>query len=249
MVGNEDDKIPLFNGNDYANWTDAMKFQLKSKGAHVWDAVASKKWYLKNKTKISKDDQKFNSIALQTIKRALSNDVKMRLGKYTFARNLWLNIEDTYQAQYQSAREDTSQKSDEELSKDMLSTEENNLLFASSQSKENIGLDELSNDSCYDDEVLSKEKEEDLLILKDKILITKNEDLKKLKEDFLIAIENTKKKIRFYPINVFDKIENMFMVILSELETVLKINELLHELWMESKNSRRACKSQVDTKN
>ena len=49
-------------------------------------------------------------------------------------------------------------KSDEELSKDMLSTEENNLLFASSQSKENIGLDELSNDSCYDDEVLSDEK-------------------------------------------------------------------------------------------
>ena len=64
----------------------------------------------------------------------------------------------------------------------MLSTEENNLLFASSQNKENIGLDELSNDSYYDDEVLSKEKEEDILIIKDKSMITKNEDLKKLKE-------------------------------------------------------------------
>ena len=113
MAGNVDDKIPLFNGDDYANWRDAMKFQLKSKGAHVWDAVASKKWYLKNKTRISKDDQKFNSIALQTIERALSNDVKMRLGHYTSARKLWLKIEDTYQAKCQSAGEDTSQKYDE----------------------------------------------------------------------------------------------------------------------------------------
>ena len=76
-----------------------------------------------------------------------------------------------------------------------------------------------------------------------------NEYLKKFKKDFLIAIENTKKKISFYPINVFDKIENMFMVTLSELETVFKINELLHGLWMESKNSRTTCKSLVDTKN
>ena len=82
----------------------------------------------------------------------------MRLEHYTYARKLWLKIEDTYQAHYQSAREDTSQKYDEELSKDMLSTEENNLSFVSLKNKENIGLDELSNDSCYDDEVLSKEK-------------------------------------------------------------------------------------------
>ena len=81
-----------------------MKFQLKSEGAHVWDAVARKKWYLKNKTIISKDDQKFNSIALQTIKRALTNDVKMRLGHYTSARKLWVNIEHTYQAQYKCKR-------------------------------------------------------------------------------------------------------------------------------------------------
>ena len=98
MDGNEDDKIPLFNGYDYANWRDAMKFQLKSKGAHVWDVVASKKWYLKNKTRISKDDQKFNYITFQTIKRALSNDFRMRLGHYTYARNIWLKIEDTYKA-------------------------------------------------------------------------------------------------------------------------------------------------------
>ena len=41
----------------------------------------------------------------------------------------------------------------------------------------------------------------------------------------------------------------MFMVTLSELETIFKINELLHGLWMESKNSRRICKSPVNTEN
>ena len=41
----------------------------------------------------------------------------------------------------------------------------------------------------------------------------------------------------------------MFMVTLSELETIFKINELLHGLWMESKNSRRTCKSLVDPEN
>ena len=82
----------------------------------------------------------------------------MRLGNYTSAINIWLKIEDMYQAKYQSAGKDTSKKFDEEISEDMLSSEENNPSFVSSQSKENIGLDEISNDSCYDDEVISKEK-------------------------------------------------------------------------------------------
>ena len=108
-----DVQVPLFDGADYADWREAMKKQLKSKGAHVWNAVASKKWYLKNKTRISKDNKKFNSIALQTIKRAVSNDVKMGLGNYTSAKKLWLKIEDTYQSKYQIPTEDTSQKYDE----------------------------------------------------------------------------------------------------------------------------------------
>ena len=74
---------------------------------------------------------KFNSIALQTIKRSLSNGVKMRLGHYTSATKLWLKIEDTYQAKYQSAGEEISKKSDEEISEDMLSSKENNPSFVS----------------------------------------------------------------------------------------------------------------------
>ena len=126
MAGNEDDKIPLFNGDDYANWRDAMKFQLKSKGAHVQDAVASKKWYLKNKTRISKDDQRFNSIALQTIKKALSNDVKIKIGFCTIARNLWLKLEETYQEKDQRPKQDSNKKSNEDRREDLKDDEEIN---------------------------------------------------------------------------------------------------------------------------
>ena len=96
-----DVKIPLFDGVDYVDWREDVKKKLKSKGAHVWDAVASKKWYLKNKTRMSKDDQRFNSIALQTIKKSLSNDVKIKIVFGTIARNLWLKLEETYRAKYQ----------------------------------------------------------------------------------------------------------------------------------------------------
>ena len=91
-----DVQVPLFDGADYVDWREAVKKQLKSKGAHVWDVVASNKWYLKNKTRMSKNDQRFNSIALKTIKKALSNDVKIKIGFCTVSRNLWLKLEETY---------------------------------------------------------------------------------------------------------------------------------------------------------
>ena len=50
------DVHPLFDGADYVDWREAVKKQLKSKGAHVWDAIARKKWYLKNTTRIPKND-------------------------------------------------------------------------------------------------------------------------------------------------------------------------------------------------
>ena len=80
-------------------------------------------------------------------------------------------------------------------------------------------------------------------------MITENEDLKKLKEDFLTTIGDAKKKLSLYPEMFFDKIENKFMVTLSELKTIFKISELLHGFWIESKRSRRKYKSREDTKN
>ena len=109
-----DVQVPLFDGASYVDWIEAVKKQLKSRGAHVWDAVASKKWDLKNKTRMSKDDQRFKSIALQTIKKALSNDVKIKIGFCIVARNLWLKLEETYQAKDQRPEEDSNKKSNED---------------------------------------------------------------------------------------------------------------------------------------
>ena len=121
-----DVQVPLFDGADYVDWRESVKKQLKSKGSHVWDVVASKKWYLKNKTRMTKNDQRFNSISLQTIKKALSNDVKIKIGFYIVARNLCLKLEETYQAKDQRPEEDSNKKSNEDRREDLKYDEEIN---------------------------------------------------------------------------------------------------------------------------
>ena len=256
-----DVQVSLFDGADYVDWREVVKKQLKSKGAHVWDDVESKKWYLKKKTRMSKDDQRFNSIALQTIKKALSNDVKIKIGLCTVARNLWLKLEEAYQAKYQRPKEDNNKKSNEERREDLKDDEEINgtSIYNTSISEnshdegddliENTGLElhEQSDCGSHDDIGIFKEKWENLSIIKNQVTITKHEDLKKLKEDFLTTIKDAKKKLSFSLKNVFDKIENKFMVTLSELETVFKINELLQGVWIESKSSKSQNNHQVET--
>lgn len=172
ISGDKDDKNIMFNGDNYDKWRDAMKMQLKSKGAPVWNAVVSKHCDLKNESKISKDDQKFNSVALQIIKRTLSIEVKKKLGYFTFARKLWLKMEDIYQAKYQSAKEDASQKYSEEVNEEILRNEEDNTSPISSENKEDSMPNEEVNENNNDNEELAEEKEKELVILKDKKMYT-----------------------------------------------------------------------------
>jgi len=62
-------QVPLFDGANYVDWREGMKKHLKSRRPNVWDFVASKKWYMKNKSKPSKDDHIRNTIALQALKK------------------------------------------------------------------------------------------------------------------------------------------------------------------------------------
>jgi len=186
----KDVQVPLFDGADYVDWREVVKKQLKSKGAHVWDVVASKKWYLKNKTRMSKYDQRFNSIALQTIKKALSNDVKINIGLCTVARNIWLKLEETYQEKDQRPEEDSNKKSNEDRREDLKDDEEingtsicNTSISENSHDEgddliENTGLEhhEQSYCSSHDDIDIFKEKWENLSILKNQATITKHED-------------------------------------------------------------------------
>ena len=79
----KDVNIPLFCGDDYVEWREAMKAYLKYMGSNVWSLVARKKT-----TNLSKEDYKNNSKAMKAIKKRLTNEVKMKLGNHTSVRDL-----------------------------------------------------------------------------------------------------------------------------------------------------------------
>ena len=175
-----DVQVPLFDRANYDDWREAMKNHFNSKGSNVWNVIASKKWYMKNKTKSSREDKKNNSIALHAIKKGLSNEVKMKLGSYTVARNLWLKLEETYQAKYQRPEEDSNKKSNEYRREYLKYDEEINgtsicSTYISEKSHDEgddltentrLELHEQSNCSSHDDIDIFKEKWENLSILK-----------------------------------------------------------------------------------
>ena len=93
--------IPLFCGDDYANWRETMKAHLKAMGSKVWRVVAKKK-----SKQFSKEDYKNNSIALKVIKKGLTNDVKKKVGHHTLARFLWIKLEEAYQEKHDSSKKE-----------------------------------------------------------------------------------------------------------------------------------------------
>ena len=166
---------------------------------------------------MSKNDQRFNFIALQTIKKALSNDVKIKIGFCIVARKISLKLEETYQEKYQRLEEDSNKKSNEDRREDLKDDEEingtsicNTSISENSHDEgddliENTGLEihEQSDCNSHDDIDIFKEKWENLSILKNQATITKHEDLEKLKEDFLTTIEDAKKKLKVSILKIF----------------------------------------------
>jgi len=255
----KDVNIPLFCGDDYAEWRKAMKAYLRSMGSKVWSAVARKKT-----TNLTKEDYKNNSKAMKVITKGLTNEVKLKLGNHTSVRDLWTKLEETYKEKSHSTKEDTIEKEEkgsqgsleisseesnsindfmirlkahEGISEDKESKEDDSLLFSKI-----FGPDELSDCSDYENEDSFKEKENHLIILKNKRAMTKHEDFAELKEDFKTAIIDTKKKIFTVPRSEFGVVEEKFINSLNELENVHEMNEILQELLMDSKESRRKIK-------
>ena len=87
----EEVPIPLFSGNNYANWRKTTKTCLKAMGTKVWRVVAKKK-----SKQVSKEEYKNNSIALKVIRRSLTNDFKKKVGYHTSTRFLWVKLEENY---------------------------------------------------------------------------------------------------------------------------------------------------------
>ena len=113
---------------------------------------------------------------------------------------------------------------------------ENNKDDSSQCSKYNEDYESLEYNNFDDDEDSLKEKEDKLIILKnEKRLFTKDEEFITLRKKFsssLLEVEYGSKPALEYVKTILKKT-------LDEFETFNKMNELLQELWMESKESIR----------
>jgi flagellar motility protein MotE (MotC chaperone) len=81
-----------------------MKRYMKSRGSGVWDSVVSKPWHLttsKRKSKTAKEAKRNNSVALKEIHDGLSDQVKEKMKHYKSAKELWLQLENSYQNETQ----------------------------------------------------------------------------------------------------------------------------------------------------
>jgi hypothetical protein len=74
-----------------------MIVYLKTMGATIWKAAIGGSVPLKNKSKFAaqREGKKNDALALNTILSGLSSPIKESMGKCTFAKDLWLNLEET----------------------------------------------------------------------------------------------------------------------------------------------------------
>jgi hypothetical protein len=73
---------------------------MNSRGSVVWDSIVSKPWHLttsKRKTKTIKEERRNKSVSLKSIQDGLSDQVKENMRHYKSAKELWLQIENSYQ--------------------------------------------------------------------------------------------------------------------------------------------------------
>jgi hypothetical protein len=76
-----------------------MRLHLKTMGAMIWKETIGGSVPLKNKSKFSsqREGKKNDALALQNILSGLSIPIKESIGQFTSTKDLWLNIEETYQ--------------------------------------------------------------------------------------------------------------------------------------------------------
>jgi hypothetical protein len=113
-------EAPLFDGTNYSSWRENMKRYMKSRGYGVLDSVVSKPWHLttsKSKTKSTKEARKKNPVALKAIQDGLSYQVKEMMRNYKFAKELWLQLENSYQNETQE-EEKSYQSEEQDLDKE-----------------------------------------------------------------------------------------------------------------------------------
>jgi hypothetical protein len=104
-----DDEVPILDEENYSAWRIEMKVHLKEIGEGVWKATIGGSVPLKNKSKFvaQRKEKKNDAFSLNTILSGLSSSIKESMGQCTTAKDLWINLEETYQ----SKKEDTKDNS------------------------------------------------------------------------------------------------------------------------------------------
>jgi hypothetical protein len=95
-----DDEIPILDEENYSTWRIEMRVYLKTMGATIWKAAIGGSVPLKNKSKFAaqREGKKNDALALKTILSGLSSPIKEIMEQCTSAKDLWLNLEETYQS-------------------------------------------------------------------------------------------------------------------------------------------------------
>jgi hypothetical protein len=94
-----DDEVPIHDEENYSTCTIEMLLYLKTMGATIWKATIYGYVLLKNKSNLAaqREGKKNDALALKTILSVLSSPIKESMGQCTSTKDLWLNLEETYQ--------------------------------------------------------------------------------------------------------------------------------------------------------
>jgi hypothetical protein len=104
-----DDEVPILDEENYYTWRIEMKVHLKEIGVSLWKAAIGGSVPLKKKSKFAaqRKEKKNDALALKTILSGLSSYIKVSMGQCTSTKDIWLNLEETYQ----NKKEDTKHNS------------------------------------------------------------------------------------------------------------------------------------------
>jgi hypothetical protein len=94
-----DDEIPILDEENYSTWRIEMRVYLKTMGEAIWKAAIGRLVPLNNKSKFAaqREGRKNDALSLKTILSGLSRPIKESMRQCTSFKDLWLNLEDTYE--------------------------------------------------------------------------------------------------------------------------------------------------------
>ena len=94
-----DDEVTILDEENYSTWRIEMRVHLKEMGVGIWKVAIGGSVSMKKKSKFAaqREGKKNDSLALKTILSGLSSPIKESMGQCTSTKDLWLNIEKTYQ--------------------------------------------------------------------------------------------------------------------------------------------------------